>query len=97
MSTNDTSLPPPSNGSLLPGNGTDVPSSPIPDPLLLTGMSISEHAAYLSRIYIGVTATLLFFCTLTFVRRIYLRVRPVWTIGLDDYFIIVGYVSALLR
>lgn len=89
MSTNDTPLPP-------PGNGTDL-SPPTFEPSLFTEIPISERMAYLSRIYISVTATLLLFCTLTILTRVYKRVGPVWKVGWDDYFIIIGYVRAASR
>lgn len=56
------------------------------------GVPISEHAAYLAQIYIAVTAVLLFLCLVAFVTRIYQRIRPVWKAGLDDYFIVAGFV-----
>ncbi|KAK1749720.1 hypothetical protein QBC47DRAFT_426653 [Echria macrotheca] len=73
------------NDTLPPGNGTTSGLS------LPTEFYVSEHHAYLSRVYLGVTSTFLFFCTVVFVTRIYLRVRPVWTIGMDDYLHIIGY------
>ncbi|KAK0616741.1 hypothetical protein B0T14DRAFT_523736 [Immersiella caudata] len=57
-----------------------------------TGVFIPEKAARLARVYVGVTTTLLFLCTLTFLVRIYQRLwRHGWKIGWDDYFIIAGY------
>ena len=67
------------------GNGT----SEIPQ-----GIPISEHAAYLARVYIGVSAVLLFLCLVAFTTRIYQRIRPVWKAGLDDYFIVAGFVRS---
>jgi hypothetical protein len=58
----------------------------------LPGMPISERAAYLAQVYIGVSSVLLFFCVVTFGTRIYQRIRPVWKVGLDDYFIVAGFV-----
>ncbi|KAL2193869.1 hypothetical protein P885DRAFT_63643 [Corynascus similis CBS 632.67] len=68
------------------GNGT----SEIPQ-----GIPISEHAAYLARVYIGVSAVLLFLCLVAFTTRIYQRIRPVWKAGLDDYFIVAGFILTI--
>jgi hypothetical protein len=57
------------------------------------GMPIDPRAAHLSQIYIGLTSALLLLASITFFIRIYQRIRPVWKMGADDYFIIVGYVS----
>lgn len=67
------------------GNDTALP--PLP------GMPISARAAQLSQIYIGVTSILLTLCIVAFCVRIYQRVMPVWKVGLDDYFIVAGFVS----
>jgi len=85
------------NGTLSgpgPGNTTDIP--PVFNPSLFTELPISERSAYLSRIYIGITSVLVLLCTLTFLTRMYQRIRPVWKVGWDDYFIVVGYVSGFL-
>ncbi|KAL2263210.1 hypothetical protein VTK26DRAFT_7784 [Humicola hyalothermophila] len=67
-----------------------VPTAPVmegpPDVL------ISDHAAHLARVFVGVTATLLALCVVTFGTRMYQRIRPVWKVGLDDYFIIAGFI-----
>ncbi|KAK4154082.1 hypothetical protein C8A00DRAFT_33107 [Chaetomidium leptoderma] len=67
------------------GNGTE--------PLL--GMPVSERAAYLAQIHIGATSVLLLLCIITFTTRIYQRVRPVWKVGLDDYFIVAGFILTI--
>ncbi|KAL2169470.1 hypothetical protein VTG60DRAFT_6014 [Thermothelomyces hinnuleus] len=59
------------------------------------GVPISEHAAYLAQVYIGVSAVLLFLCLVAFVTRIYQRIRPVWKAGLDDYFIVAGFILTI--
>ena len=59
---------------------------------LLPGVPISDRAAYLAQVYIGVSSVLLLLCVIAFVTRIYQRVRPVWKAGLDDYFIVAGFV-----
>jgi hypothetical protein len=58
---------------------------------ILPGVPISDRAAYLAQVYIGVSSVLLLFCVIAFVTRIYQRVRPVWKAGLDDYFIVAGF------
>lgn len=73
------------------GNGTDFGAPP---PLL--GFPIDPRSAYLSRIHIGLTSTLLLFASITFFIRIYQRIRPVWKMGADDYFIIVGYMLSIV-
>jgi len=77
----------------LGGNSTALPPPPPP----ITEFPILERQAYLSRIYISATSVLLLLCTLTFLTRMYQRVRPVWKVGWDDYFICLGYVSRRLR
>jgi hypothetical protein len=69
-----------------PGNGTEAGPVPIP------GIPISERAAYLSQVHIGVTSVLMLMCVIAFGTRIYQRIRPVWKVGLDDYFIVAGFV-----
>ncbi|KAK0749664.1 hypothetical protein B0T18DRAFT_324043 [Schizothecium vesticola] len=59
-------------------------------------MPVSERSAYLSRVFIGVTTVLVLLCTLTFATRMYQRVRPVWKVGWDDYFILVGYCLSII-
>lgn len=63
------------------------------DATMPMGIPISEHAAHLSQLHIGVTTVLMFLCLVTFTTRIYQRVRPVWKVGLDDGFIVAGFVS----
>ncbi|KAK4040117.1 hypothetical protein C8A01DRAFT_46514 [Parachaetomium inaequale] len=59
------------------------------------GIPISERAAYLAQVYIGVSSVLLFLCVVTFGTRIYQRIRPVWKVGLDDYFIVAGFILTI--
>jgi hypothetical protein len=59
-----------------------------PDPLI----PVTERAAYLSRIHMGVTTPLLMLCLVTLGTRLYVRIRPVWKIGVDDVFIVLGLV-----
>ena len=54
---------------------------------------VTERAAYLARVHYGVTIPLLALCLVPFIARLYVRIRPVWRIGWDDGFIIVGFVS----
>ncbi|KAK3902511.1 hypothetical protein C8A05DRAFT_44087 [Staphylotrichum tortipilum] len=87
---------------------TPTPAAPIPvatgaatdnttiDPMMFTGMPISPRAAYLARIHIGATAVLLFLCLVTFSTRMYQRIRPVWKVGLDDYFICLGFLLSIV-
>lgn len=75
--------PDPAAGAPMGGNVT----API------MGIPISEHAAHLSQLHIGVTSVLMLLCLITFTTRIYQRVRPVWKVGLDDGFIVAGFVS----
>ncbi len=85
MSSSTSALAPVATGAPV-GNGTDALPPPFP------GIPISERAAYLARVHIGVTSTLFFLCVVTFGTRIYQRIRPVWKVGLDDYFIVAGFV-----
>ncbi|KAK0614592.1 hypothetical protein B0T14DRAFT_528770 [Immersiella caudata] len=85
------------NGTLAgpgPGNATEVP--PPFDPSLFTEVPISERQAHLSRVFVGVTSVLVVLCTLTFFVRMYQRIRPVWKVGWDDYFIVVGYCLSII-
>lgn len=53
---------------------------------------ISERVAFLSRVHIGTTISLLALCLIPFFARIYIRVWPVWRFGWDDAFIVAGLV-----
>ena len=53
---------------------------------------ISDRAAYLGRVHMGVTIPLLTLCLVPFFIRLYVRVRPVWQVGWDDCFIVLGFV-----
>ncbi|KAK0611213.1 hypothetical protein B0T14DRAFT_440077 [Immersiella caudata] len=67
----------------------------MPDPFAF-GMPIDPRSAYLAQVYIGLTSTLLLLASITFFIRIYQRIRPVWKMGADDYFIIVGYMLSIV-
>ncbi|KAK4166907.1 hypothetical protein QBC43DRAFT_332107 [Cladorrhinum sp. PSN259] len=66
-----------------------------PPELLPPGIIINERAAYLAQVFIVVTSILTALCTITFCTRIYQRIFPVWKVGLDDYFIVVGFALAI--
>lgn len=55
---------------------------------------ISEKAAYLARVHVGVTISLLTLCLVPFCARLYVRIRPVWRLAWDDWFIILGLVGS---
>jgi len=73
------------------GNGTGFGAPPP-----LPGFPIDPRSAYLAQVYIGLTSTLLLLASITFFIRIYQRIRPVWKMGADDYFIIVGYMLSIV-
>lgn len=73
---------------------TDAPPPPPPPPDgLPPGIPVTERAAHLAQTFIGVTSILMALCLITFFTRIYQRVFPVFKMGLDDWFIIVGFVG----
>lgn len=80
-----------------PGDGLAAPNGTMPlngtAPPIPPGILVSGQAAYLAQVFIGVTSTLMALCIITFGTRIYQRVVPVWKVGLDDYFIVAGFVS----
>lgn len=101
MSTDGTGAPPPTDGSGFGnstglGNGTafggNATAPPPMDPFAF-GFPIDPRSAWLSQIMIGLTSTLLLLGSICFFIRIYQRIRPVWKMGADDYFIILGYVG----
>ena len=55
---------------------------------------ISDRAAYLARVHIGVTVPLLAVTLVPFFARLYIRVWPVWRFGWDDALIVLGFVSS---
>jgi len=75
-------------GGAVAGSGTDGTGQ-------IPGIPVSEHAAYLAQVYIGVSAVLLLLCVVAFTTRIYQRIRPVWKVGLDDYFIVAGFILTI--
>ncbi len=64
-----------------------------PDPFEDFQFPISDEAAYLARVHVGVTVPLLALCLVPFCARLYVRVRPVWRLAWDDFFIILGLVG----
>ncbi|KAK1755544.1 hypothetical protein QBC47DRAFT_413299 [Echria macrotheca] len=100
MSATDAAPPPPQQsagpfGAPSGGNGTSAPPPPF-DPSQIQFLPVSAEMAYLSRVFIGVTSVLLFFCIITFVTRMYQRIRPVWKVGWDDYFIVLGFCLSVI-
>ncbi|KAM7221277.1 hypothetical protein V8F06_003452 [Rhypophila decipiens] len=71
-------------------NGTAPPSATFP-----TVIVVSPKAAMLAQAYIGSTTSLIVLCVIAFATRMYQRTRPVWNVGLDDYFIVVGFALAI--
>ena len=53
---------------------------------------ISERSAMLSRLYYGLTVPLLILTVATLALRFYLRIRPVYKLGLDDWCVLLGTV-----
>lgn len=76
-----------------PGFPTANGTPPDGLPPIPTEIVITPWAAYCARIYIVSTSILLVLVTFTFCTRLYQRMRPVWKVGLDDYFIVLGFVS----
>ncbi|KAK3326062.1 hypothetical protein B0H66DRAFT_600197 [Apodospora peruviana] len=56
---------------------------------------ITDRAALLARVHIGVTIPLLALTLVPFVARIYSRIWPVWRIGFADWLIVIGFASAI--
>jgi hypothetical protein len=54
---------------------------------------ITERAAFLARVHVGTTIPLLALCLVPFIARIYVRVWPVWRLGVDDCFMVAGLVT----
>ncbi|GAB1317798.1 Rhodopsin domain-containing protein [Madurella fahalii] len=85
-----------SSAAPAPGDGLAAPNGTMPlngtVPLIPLGIPVSDNAAYLAQVFIGVTSTLMALCIITFGTRIYQRVVPVWKVGLDDYFIVAGFI-----
>ncbi|KAK0721278.1 hypothetical protein B0T21DRAFT_351246 [Apiosordaria backusii] len=73
---------------------TDAPPPPPPDGLP-PGILVTEKAAHLAQTFIAVTSILMALCLITFFTRIYQRVFPVYKMGLDDWFIIAGFILAI--
>ncbi|GAB1314652.1 Rhodopsin domain-containing protein [Madurella fahalii] len=57
---------------------------------------ITERAAFLARVHVGVTIPLLALCLVPFFARIHVRVWPVWRFGLDDAFIVAGLLCSIV-
>ncbi|KAK3936054.1 hypothetical protein QBC46DRAFT_420451 [Diplogelasinospora grovesii] len=60
------------------------------------GIEISERAAYLARLHIGITSTVFALCALTFYTRMHQRMKPNWNVGQDDWFLTAGFVLSLV-
>ncbi|KAK4646183.1 hypothetical protein QC761_208210 [Podospora bellae-mahoneyi] len=58
--------------------------------------TITERAAFLARLYFGVTVPLLALALVPFCARIYVRIWPVWRLGWDDAFIIAGVACSII-
>ncbi|KAK3370520.1 hypothetical protein B0H63DRAFT_440942 [Podospora didyma] len=56
---------------------------------------ISDRAAFLARVHVGVTIPLLALCLLPFVWRLYIRIWPVWRFGWDDALMALGVALAM--
>ena len=54
---------------------------------------VTGRAAHLAKAHIGVTTPLLAIALLMFGARIWLRTKPVWRIGWEDYIMSIGVVS----
>jgi hypothetical protein len=54
---------------------------------------ISDRAACLSRVHVGITIPVLALTLVPFTARLYSRMRPTWRMGWDDAFVIVGFVN----
>ena len=53
---------------------------------------VSDRAALLARVHIGVTVPLLALTLVTVIARVRLRVRPVWRVRVDDWLVVIGFV-----
>ncbi|KAK3321684.1 hypothetical protein B0H66DRAFT_179170 [Apodospora peruviana] len=78
-----------------PSNDTAAPPPPPPPFVIPEFVPISERAAHLAQIYVAATSVIMALCLLAFVTRVHQRVRPVWKVGLDDYFIAAGFALAI--
>lgn len=56
---------------------------------------ITDRAAYLARVHIGVTIPLLALCLVPFSARLYIRAWPIWRFGWDDALIVAGLALAI--
>lgn len=71
------------------------PESDVPESVEPMLFPISERAASLARIHIGVTSTLLALALALFGLRIWVRTRPVWRVGKEDYIMSICVVSSV--
>ncbi|CAI4218965.1 unnamed protein product [Parascedosporium putredinis] len=67
----------------------EPPTSETSPPLPVL-IPISADSARGSRVYIGVTTPLLAIALATYALRMYVRMKPIWRVGWEDYFITVG-------
>ncbi|KAK1749701.1 hypothetical protein QBC47DRAFT_395505 [Echria macrotheca] len=74
-----------------PTTNTTVP------PPMPTGafVPISDRAALLARVHFGVTVPLLVLSFVAFSARLYVRTRPVWRVGWDDWLIALGFLASI--
>jgi nitrate reductase gamma subunit len=68
-----------------------IMADPSVDPNLVP---VSDETHQAAKIYLGVTVTLLTVALSTLIARIAFKLRSSARFGLDDYFIIVGFVSS---
>ncbi|KAK4164286.1 hypothetical protein QBC43DRAFT_288880 [Cladorrhinum sp. PSN259] len=84
------SLSPPS--SSIP---TPTPTLTMPPPSEIF-VPVGEQKLMLAKSYVGITVTALVIALIPFAARIYVRLRPVWRFGWDDYLIGAGLACAII-
>ncbi|KAK5652138.1 hypothetical protein OQA88_10780 [Cercophora sp. LCS_1] len=60
------------------------------DPLI----PITERAAFLARVHLGVTIPLIAVTLIPLSARLYVRIWPIWRVGWDDFLIVLGFSAA---
>ncbi|KAK1751907.1 hypothetical protein QBC47DRAFT_79381 [Echria macrotheca] len=73
-------------------NSGSPPPFPNDEPLMIP---VSDRAAYLARVHYGVMGPLLMVALIAFSCRFYVRVRPVWRVGWDDWLIALGFLWSI--
>ncbi|KAK4467219.1 hypothetical protein QBC42DRAFT_258027 [Cladorrhinum samala] len=81
------STPPPPAQSELP--------PPMPD-MTAPGMFVTEQVASVASKYIAVTTCFVVVSLIPFAARMYVRARPAWRFGADDYLIVAGLACAIV-